>query len=52
MYTSVKACIKCNSGRSDYVNSSVGLKQGYLASPILLSQFIDELIIYFNNNDV
>ena len=53
MYTSVNACrIKCSSGRSDYVNSSVGLKQGCLASPILFSLFIDELITYFNRNDV
>ena len=44
--------IKCNIGISDHVNSSVGLKQGCLASPILFSIFIDELITYFNRNDV
>jgi len=48
MYTSVK----CNGCKSDYVNSSVGLKQGWLASPILFSLYIDGLITYFNRNDV
>ena len=43
MYNTVKSCIKCNNTRSDFITSTVGLKQGCLASPILFSFFIDEL---------
>ena len=40
MYRSVKACVRCNNNRSDYMNCSIGLKQGCLQaqsySPFLL----------------
>jgi hypothetical protein len=39
MYEGVKAYIRCNGSRTDYVNSTVGLKQGCLASPILFCFF-------------
>ena len=52
MYTSVKQCIRCNNKRSDYMNCTIGLKQGCLASPILFSFFIDELESVMNNSDL
>jgi hypothetical protein len=52
MYTSVKACIRCNNERSQYMNCTIGLKQGCLASPILFSFFIDELEHVMNNSEI
>ena len=52
MYNSVKACIKCNNGRSDYIESTIGLKQGCLASPILFSLFIDEFETILCQSDI
>ena len=52
MYKTVKACIKCNNERSDYVVSSVGLKQGCLASTILFSFYIDELQHILDQSDI
>ena len=43
MYDSVKSYVRCNGSRTDHINSTVGLKQGCLASPILFCIFIDEL---------
>jgi len=43
MYTSVKSYVRCNGALSDPVYSTIGLKQGCLASPILFLFFIDEL---------
>jgi hypothetical protein len=52
MYKTVKSCIKCNNERSDYVNCSIGLKQGCLASPILFSLFIDDFGKYLQTENL
>ena len=52
MYISVKACVRCKSTRSEYMNCTIGLKQGCLASPILFSFFINELDTVMNNSGV
>ena len=47
MYNSVKSCIRCHAGISDYIDSNTGLKQGCLASHILFSFYINELVTIF-----
>ena len=43
MYSSVKTCVKgCNSF-TDYADCVVGLKQGYVLSPVLLSLLLEDL---------
>ena len=42
MYRSVKACVRTSDGLTDFFNCPVGLKQGFLASSILFSIFINE----------
>ena len=46
MYVSVKARIRCGGARlTDYVNCSLGVKQGDICSPVLFSLFINELAL-------
>lgn len=52
MYVKVKSCVRCNYTRSEYIQSTVGLKQGCLASPILFCFFIDELERCLSENDI
>jgi len=52
MYNSVKSCIRCHAGISDYIDSNTGLKQGCLASPILFSFYINELVTIFEQHNV
>jgi hypothetical protein len=48
----VKSCVRCNYTRSEYIQSTVGTKQGCLASPILFCFFIDELERCLSENDI
>ena len=41
-YLSVKACVRTDEDFTDFINCTLGLKQGYLAPPILFSIFINE----------
>lgn len=53
LYTDVKTCIRySDNSLSPYIQSNVGLKQGYLASPILFSLFIDGLDFFLRQNNV
>jgi hypothetical protein len=50
MYSKVKSCVKqCNS-YSDYFEFAVGLRQGEVLSPILVSLFLDDLEQALTNN--
>ena len=46
MYSTVQACVMCNTknGYSDYFQCLQGLKQGCIASPVLFSLLINELV--------
>ena len=50
MYVTVKARIRCGARLTDYVNCSLGVKQGDTCSPVLFSIFINELAIEVINN--
>ena len=52
MYNCVKSCIRCNNERSEYIDCTIGLKQGCLASPILFSLFIDEFEMILRQSDI
>ena len=52
MYLNVKSCIRCNNARSEFIDCTIGLKQGCLASPILFSLFIDEFLHVLNDKNV
>ena len=52
MYNCVKSCIRCNNDRSEYIDCTIGLKQGCLASPILFSLFIDEFEKILKQSDI
>ena len=43
MFRTVQACVRCGSEITEYFTCFQGLKQGCLASPTLLSLFINEL---------
>jgi hypothetical protein len=45
MYTCVKARVRCNYGITQYINCSLGVKQGDICSPVLFSLFINELAL-------
>ena len=50
MYDVVKSCVKhCNS-YSDFFQYSIGLRQGEIMSPILVSLFLDDLELYLQND--
>jgi hypothetical protein len=54
MYVKVKLCVICNYARSEYIyiHRTVGLKQGYLASPISFCIFKDKLERCLSVNDI
>jgi hypothetical protein len=45
MYDNVKCKVRCGTQLSDYINSTAGVKQGDVCSPILFSLFINELAL-------
>lgn len=50
MYHQVKCCVKkCNS-YSDFFNCAIGLKQGEVLSPVLLSLFLDDLELFLEKD--
>jgi len=46
MYENVKSCVKACSSYSDYFNYAVGLRQGEVMSPLLVSLFIEDLELF------
>ena len=50
MYESVKCRVKCGSQFTDFINCSVGVKQGDVCSPVLFSLLINELALEVINN--
>ena len=50
MYESVKCRVRCGSQMTDYINCSVGVKQGDVCSPVLFSLLINELALEVINN--
>lgn len=52
MYSWVEACVKTNTGFTDYFNCPEGIKQGCLVSPILFLLFIGELVKYIDESGV
>ena len=44
IYKRVTACVRCNNGSTDYLDCKIGLNQGCLISPQLLSFFVNELV--------
>jgi len=45
MYSKVESCVRCEQGLSQYFSCRSGLKQGCLASPILFTYLINDLIM-------
>ena len=43
MYAADKACVFTKDGPSDMFDCSIGVKQGCLVSPLLISLYLDEL---------
>ena len=51
MYSKVKSCVKqCNS-YSDYFEYAVGLRQGEVISPILVSLFMEDIELFLQDGD-
>ena len=46
MYEKVKSCVKSCNSFSDFFEYSVGLRQGEVISPILVSLFLEDLELY------
>ena len=51
MYTSVKYCIKLNDGLTSPIESSKGLKQGDVLSPMLFNLFVNDLKDIFDDKN-
>ena len=49
MYNEVKSCVKHCTSFSDYFNYSIGLRQGEIMSPILVSLFLEDLELFLQN---
>lgn len=50
MYSVVKSCVKhCNSF-SDFFGYSVGLRQGEIMSPVLVSLFLEDLELFLQDD--
>ena len=49
MYDKVKSCIRHCSSFSDFFECSVGLRQGEVVSPVLVSLFLNDLETYLQN---
>ena len=50
MYQSVKSCVKhCNSF-SDFLEYSIGLRQGEIMSPVLVSLFLEDLELFLQDS--
>ena len=52
IYKCVKACVRVNEEYTDYFNCKVGLKQGYLLSPMIFSIFINDLAKLIQNSSI
>jgi hypothetical protein len=52
MYQNIKPCIRKGEECSVFVNSEVGVKQGENMSPFLFSLFLNDLEIFFLENNI
>ena len=52
MYKCVKACVKVNDDYTDYFNCRIGLKQGCLLSPMILSIFVNDFAVMIQNSGI
>ena len=50
IYSDVKSCVKSFGSISEFFDSNVGLLQGKVLFPLLLSLFINDLEIYLHEN--
>ena len=50
MHISVKVRVSCGCKMTDYINCTIGVKQGDVCSPILFSLFINELALELIQN--
>ena len=50
MYENVKSCVKACSSYSDYFNYAIGLRQGEVMSPLLVSLFIEDLELFLQKD--
>lgn len=50
IYRSVKSCVRHCKTYSDFFEVSIGLRQGEVMSPILLSLFVEDLELFLQRN--
>ena len=50
MYSKLRSCVKVNGGITDYLNCTIGTRQGCITSPKIFSLFINDLVSYLNND--
>ena len=50
MYNNIKSCVICNSTKSKFFLSNIGVRQGENLSPILFSLYLNDLHHFFENS--
>jgi hypothetical protein len=50
MYEKVKSCVRCCNTYSGFFQYAVGLRQGEVASPLIVSLFVEDLELYLQDN--
>ena len=50
MYNNLKACVKTNSGFTNWFNCTIGTRQGCMLSPFIFAMYLNEFIDSLRNN--